>query len=317
MYHNQKKTATRKAGALVSIVMSLILAFGAVSNAYGSVSFAWLNPAVGTQFTNIVTAPAFNFPLYAGIDINGDGTTSPFPTKGDATSVDWSVDYDPYGIVNGLKSSNGFYNPSGSDYYAYAIVNSVYSTLGAASILATYTPTGQYLNITIAIDAAKATTAENVDVYLVNTTAEAGDVLLAADSNGAYVASESGLTVLSPAGNTTSPLYNENQAFQYLPTATSALDAFEISYSLSPYSEGSYVEEIDGLGPGAYYEFGWTYAVYDASGNLLDIGNPAVISASVMMLDDGYTVVWKYIDYTDTVPPFGSTFAAEEASWSN
>ena len=315
---NKTRTATRKAGALVSIAMSLILAFGAVSNAYGSVSFAWLNPANGTQFTNIVTAPAFNFPLYVGIDINGDGTTSPFPSQGDATSVDWSVAYDPNGIVNGLKSNPGFYNPSGSDYYAYAFVNSVYNTPGAASILATYTPTGQYLNITIAIDAGTLQApASNITVYLVNTS----DTLYSTEVPALSDQEFPNLTVYAPNQlglSYTSMLLGESQAFQNLPTAMAVLDNLLDQEGLASVilSDGSYAFSIGNLDQetvvvsGVDYYWGWTYAVYDASGNLLDIGED-VIAASVMMLDDDYTVVWKY-DYNVS---FQSTLAAEISTW--
>ncbi|MDR1298912.1 MAG: DUF4430 domain-containing protein [Oscillospiraceae bacterium] len=249
----------------------------------------YLTPATGTPYTTITEAGDtvdLNvwFSTYDGTDYG----TAGFDNAAQAETTVWSVAYDPSGIIDTLSSGSDTID-SLITATGTVVINEDVS--GTASVLATYTDAtyGTFsLNLTVAVDAAIPQDAVVTTVYIV-------------DTSGAWSPNDlefSSVSVSAPADTSDSILVGENQALQNIPTAMSTLDVLNYDESITAVvnTGGSYVTSINDLtayAPPSYY--GWSYAVYDTSGDILP-ATEDIAASMYQLLDDGYTVVWKFAD---------------------
>ena len=286
------------------------------------------------QLTNITTDGTLTLGQVLYITQTDDAWENnyPFDTLADAEDVDWDlVDFvgaaNPF-VVNGgsvdtssYTPSNGLeYNdepdlaPTGSGYYATGTVglsSSAPSTLlpGVYSFEAS-SSLGS-VNFTLAVDDPSADEAENITVYIIDSTNSGTGPNLPVKTGSTIP----NVTVDSPASSSSDPLYESTSppeyAFQYDPSAAGTLWPLETSAYIDgfTYFEG-YVSEIDGLsGSGSN---GWQYAVYDtsSSGNGGVLSLSSVVSPAVYPINSDYSALWYY-------GPWGMSPATLYPTWAS
>lgn len=274
----------RNASRILSLVLAIALIMSLSLTAFALDGHEmYMSPAAGTSYTTMVDAATNTVNLEVFFTAYNDGNyyNTGFDSDEQAAAVTWTVSNNDAGLVNGdvavsAGSNNGYKTSKGT-----VTLNTGVS--GVAVIHADHK--GLTLDLVIARDAAsKSSTAIKTNVYVVDVSGTTGNAI----TNNASV------SVYAPAtGNRTLSgiLLGKEAAFQNQATAMGTLDVLLkasnnniTSVTLS--DDGSYANAINGL----YY---WSYAVYDASGNLVPLSQN--ISASIFVLPaSGYTVVWKY-----------------------
>jgi hypothetical protein len=283
----------------LTMVLSLVLSQGTSASAY-DLNSVYLIPAAGTQFTTMASAGStVNLDVIFSAYNAGTSTwyNAGFDTAAEAASANWSIANDPSGIiatgplvtaqtVGSLIASRGtvILNTGAS---GVAIVN--------VKVAPTFT-----INLAIAVDALTPSSGSvATNVYVVDSSTSPGTRMIDNLTTDVYAPAYDSMGGL---------LIGKSEVFQNLPTAAGTLDALLYNGELSSASTsptGGYISSIDGIAGS-----GWSYAVYDASGNLNNLSQQ--ISASLFELQNANnTVVWK----TNGSWYFQSTLAAEMLTW--
>lgn len=277
-----KRNATR----ILTLVLAIALIMSMSLTAFALDSNVWyMSPAPGTEYTTMVSASTTSVSLevfFSACDsVTGDWYNVGFDEN---TSATWTVKADPDNLISGNITVTA--TKEGTLDTCTGTVPLYGNKAGVAIVTAAY---GTYtLDLVIAVDREQTASAVTADVYLIDASA-GGDGLL--DYKEA-------VTVTAPGTLT----YGKSGAFQKQPTAMNVLDSLNSDHTIVLSATGEYVTEIDDL----QY---WSYAAYDASGNIVSISQN--ISAAICVLPtNGYTVVWKYGSYS-----FANTLSSEVGPW--
>lgn len=289
-------------------ILSLVLAFVMVLS-LSVTAFAldgnevYLSPAPGTSYTTITSANSVTLGVYFSASNGTSWYNTGFDSAAQAANVVWTVTSDPDDIIvnNAVVKGSG---SAGTLTTATGTVSVNTANTGVAIINAAYTRTNSdgndetfTLDLTVAVDANSARDEVAANIYVINTTS----------TDHKYIANGVPVTVAPASEVRDSIIDGMSGAYQNIPTAMSALDALCNNVDESPISSitlsdtGEYVNELNGL----YY---WSYAVYNAQGNLVNVSQN--ISASICEIADGDSVVWKYGAYS-----FASTLSSEKGTW--
>lgn len=291
-----KRNATR----ILTLVLAIALIMSMSLTAFALDGHEmYMSPATGTSYTTMVDSDTDTVDLEVFFTAYNDGNyyNTGFNNEAQAKNVIWTVTNNADGLVSGnVAVSSG---TCGNYTTSKGTVTLDDEAVGVAVVHAAYN--SLTLDLVIARDEEDPSTASvSAKTYVVDVSGTAGNVIESNLNVGVY----------SPATNNealSGILLNKEAAFQNQATAMGTLDVLLkasnnniTSVTLS--DDGSYANAINGL----YY---WSYAVYDASGNLVPLSQN--ISASIFVLPaSNYTVVWKYGGWS-----FASTFDAEKTSW--
>lgn len=296
------KTTRRILSMVLALMMILSLSLTAFALDGNEV---YLSPAPGTSYTTITSANSVTLGVYFSASNGNSWYNTGFDSAAQAANVVWTVTSDPDDIIvnNAVVKGSG---SAGTLTTATGTVSVNTANTGVAIINASYTksnPDGDdetfTLDLTVAVDANSAQNEVAANIYVINTTS----------TDHKYIANGVPVTVAPASEVSGSIIAGMSGAYQNIPTAMSALDALynNVDEDESPISSitlsdtGEYVTELNGL----YY---WSYAVYDAQGNLVNVSQN--ISASICEIANGSAVVWKYGAYS-----FASTLNSEKGTW--
>lgn len=319
-HRKDEKTMKRNATRILTLVLAIALIISMSLPAFAMDGHeVYLSPATGTSYTTMVDATTSTvslevyFSAYDATiaDASAQWYNTGFNSATDAEAVQWSVPAggNPNGLISPTISVTSGTVNSLTTSKATVTLNPGVS--GVAIVHAEYSPS-MTLDLVIARDEEEPADASvSTKVYVVDVSGATGNAIV----NNANV------SVCAPATEASSLsgiLLDMEGAFQNQATAMGTLDVLLkasnnniTSVTLS--DDGSYANAINGLNY-------WSYAVYDASGNLVPLSQN--ISASIFVLPaSNYTVVWKYGGWSfastlnDVIGEDGNITDGEISSW--
>ena len=271
----------RKTISMMIIVM-MLLAMNAV-------------PVFGTPgVLSMLTLPSEYFTIVDSANATGsitmlnglDSTYAPVAIEG--SKVSWT------------SSDPSVVSITGTSYTTdTATVNFKLEKEGRASITASYADSGVSAvssNIVVERDSGRRYVAYDIDIYVSLKDAPAGYTIPNWLQNGIDVTDE-----IVFINDFTNYLTTPN-ILKMDPSAMTTVGTLRYLGEISSYvtiSEGSYLESINGFGPyydtSTYNYYGWQYRVRDQYGSI--IPESITGSASILELENGYTVEWFWGSY--------------------
>lgn len=280
----------KKLSALVlALVMALSLCVNAGaatsdSNFTKSDASAWSTAVTAGSSVTLKVGPADASYYYTGFTSEADAEAITVTANCNSDKFTYTVD--------GVTDTNHYDEACYAAAITIAPVSGFTGPISIHCVPANPSSAWTYVDMTVYVEPADATTVSNVQVEITDLTDEEQTI-----------DDDTVLATLSASGQQSGTPFTDGGCAQKYPTAASAL--FALMGTNTIVQSGGYISSIDGISDNWTTGEGWSYCViHNVNGIYTQDSVASVVSASVMPVQSGDIVLWAYGTYTATAEHF-------------